>query len=652
MACAREKVLASKVVAKHGEELAFLRWLQVKLKKPTTTVRDVAEDVSKRIAALEAGAETAFSQQQEPVLALPLVEIPSLNSEKTPEYAAAITLESLVWGRHYGGWYPHRSCSCSRHRSSAEMISIRSDSSLSLATIPTCHSPALISSADAAKLVRFHITHLAWHHGILHTPTFLEQCETFWSTNTYRHPLWMALYYAVLSCTTWSIQNSPRLKSEVGIIVAENDPRRYFEAMVDTLYSEKFLETASMYSVQAITLSTEVAHNLGFSDLNASLVAAAIRLAQCMGLHKITESLQSQADGIDQWYEKIERETGKRVWCQLVLQDHSGVCFTDSYSINPKHCLTELPKNCDDHDLEERDQGVPTITSYIRTIALIADLVPKLFTELGPLWSRKPVREQYRDVLKGDQDMRQLIGDIPSFLLREDVSDNRIDQPWLDIARRSLAITAAEKIILIHRPFLFPSFKTARYPHTRATCVSAATTITREYANIVAAEHVSLWEHSAYCVTASIILCLELLFPRSAADANKNTQNSTNYYDLVGSTRNRLASRQGDVIAARGVRLIDAMLSVGGFPGVYTSPSAALLRDAPGVSIDPEDIVARFLGTDAASSGEAWQPTLYPTSLTGSDFPLDMDLDLDLDVDLAGLDFDSWFDGLFRAQIG
>lgn len=87
-----------------------------------------------------------------------------------------------------------------------------------------------------------------------------------------------------------------------------------------------------MYSVQAIALSTEVAHNLGSSDLNATLIAAAIRLSQCMGLHNITDPPSSKIGTSGQWHETVERELGKRLWCQIVIQDHFGLCFTDSYS--------------------------------------------------------------------------------------------------------------------------------------------------------------------------------------------------------------------------------------------------------------------------------------------------------------------------------
>ncbi|CZR59837.1 uncharacterized protein PAC_09731 [Phialocephala subalpina] len=572
--CTRERVLISHAIAKHRSELSFLRQLKEKLHTSQVTVNDLANEISKRISSLEAGnpgaieilPDSARQDKKAPGTILPAgVPVNEASrtsndtSDKAPEYAATVTLESLAWGRYYGGCYPHRRCNCYSYRSSSEMISIGSDPKSPASSLPnpsnqarafTSDAVLLPSIPDSVKLVNFHVSHLAWHHGILHTPTFLEQCGVYWSTITYRHPLWMALYLSVLSSTTWSVQNSERLRDALGISVAEHVPRQLFEAMVETLYFEKFLEAVSMYSVQAIVLSTEVAHNLGFSDLNASLLASAIRLSQCMGLHKITEPSLSEINGSEQWHEAIEREVGKRVWCQIVIQDHFGLCFTDSYNINPKHCLTELPKNCDDYDLEELSENVPTITSYIRTLAKIAKLVPRLFDELGPLWSRKPVREQYQDVIKGDRDMRSLVGDIPSFLLREDIADQMIDKPWLDIARRSLAITAAEKLL---------------YPEDESN--------------------------------------------HGRQDKVPLVGNQRKYHDLVNNARERLASRQGDIIAKRGVRLIDKMLSVGGLTGHDHTPAFMSIKQnsrrgsTSGVRMDLQTIVAQFLAGDAVQMG-------------------------------------------------
>jgi hypothetical protein len=91
------------------------------------------------------------------------------------------------------------------------------------------------------------------------------------------------------------------------------------------------------------------------------------------------------------------------------------------------------------------------LTKSLTDTETVATLVPRLFDELGPLWNRKPLREQYRDVIRGDRDMRHFVDEIPSFLLREDTTEQVLKKPWLDIARRSLAITAAEKVS--YRPF-------------------------------------------------------------------------------------------------------------------------------------------------------------------------------------------------------
>ena len=78
-------------------------------------------------------------------------------------------------------------------------------------------------------------------------------------------------------------------------------------------------------------ISTEVAHNLGQSESNAILFNAAVRISHCLGLHKIVDSLHKPIEVREQYYEKVERELGKRLWCILRIQDHFAIYFTDSY---------------------------------------------------------------------------------------------------------------------------------------------------------------------------------------------------------------------------------------------------------------------------------------------------------------------------------
>lgn len=153
--------------------------------------------------------------------------IPSEASDTDDRNSSIVNvLEYLAWGRPYGACYPHRKCTCPRHRSPSEMLSINSEplaqllqSSAATLTygLGDKYSSVLPSVEDARQLVRFHLTHLVWHHNCLHSQTFLERCEVFWQTGGCDQPLWMALYLSVLSVSylgelrlTWSDNDSAR----------------------------------------------------------------------------------------------------------------------------------------------------------------------------------------------------------------------------------------------------------------------------------------------------------------------------------------------------------------------------------------------------------------------------------------------------------
>ena len=79
--------------------------------------------------------------------------------------------------------------------------------------------------------------------------------------------------------------------------------------------------------------------------------------------------------------------------------------------------------------------------------------MPGLIDELGPSRARGSLHEQYQHIINVDQKMRQLVSRIPPFLLRETSKESEW-VPWLEIARRSLAITAADKVCTISSIYL------------------------------------------------------------------------------------------------------------------------------------------------------------------------------------------------------
>lgn len=275
-----------------------------------------------------------------------------------------------------------------------------------------------VTTDDAKKLVRFHIEHLVWHHNCLHAPTFLDQCNVFWTTGRCVHPLWYALYLSVLSATIFAIKTSAKSRTviDAGLDTGLPSAHDVFAAMIDALWAGNFLQDAVLHSVQAIAISTEVAHNLGFSQLNATLINAAVRLAESLGLHTIQDTHNECLD----LEASIEIEIGKRVWCQLIIQDHFAIPFTNSYAISPAHFITPPPKNMDDDCLSEVPSNLPTVSSYVRVLLEMAALMPDLQDGLGPMKNRKPVREQYEHVLRVDTRMRATVRGFPNFLLRQD----------------------------------------------------------------------------------------------------------------------------------------------------------------------------------------------------------------------------------------
>ena len=447
-------------VHRHGSELDFLKSIKQDLEVENgENNREVIEKLTGRINSLEHGLSSSSvtpkvdrgdgpSSTSSSVLSghhVDLQPIPTSGID-TDDISLVTAIEHLAWGRSYGNCFPHHDCACQNRRIGSEATS--SDMQAFLFTESDLQDAVnLPNSMDAERLVSFHLKYIAWHHNCVHQPTFWGQCQDYWKTGNVHHPQWMALYCSVLSTAIFCLINSPKFDVRLHGYTGTPDARDLFASMVNVLYYSHFLQNISIYSIQAIMISTEVAHNLGLSQLNATLISAAVRIAESLGLHKIEDTTSSSSFNGNISSENIEKEVGKRVWCQMVIQDHFAIPFTDTYCIDPAQYSTTLPKNADDHDLVDLPDSTPTISSYTRTLVTIAQLMPELAAGLGPLRHRKPVDEQYKHVLRMDQKMRQLVHGIPSFLLRQDQEqEDRL--PWLEVARQSLAITSAEKASL------------------------------------------------------------------------------------------------------------------------------------------------------------------------------------------------------------
>ncbi|KAI7262851.1 hypothetical protein KC345_g9324 [Hortaea werneckii] len=301
-----------------------------------------------------------------------------------------------------------------------------------------------------------------------------------------------------------------------------------------------------------------VTHSFGESDLMATLVNAGVRVAQCLGLHRIPDEgtvVPSAEEGREVAW---EREVGRRVWWKLVELDYHSMPYTGTLTINPKSFSTRMPLNSDNDHHIDHDTSVLTISTCAVIMSKIARLMPDILE--GTYATEKDETAKYQQVILADRRMRELVATLPTVTLRRQVASHEPQCPWIATARRTLAISAADKIIMIHRSFLLKSLQSPLYLFTRNTCVSAAMTILREHGELSASgsECFSIWVHSAFCVTATVVLCLNIL--HAEKQVPPSLRSIEQQLDLVMSARARLENQRCDTMARRGVHLIDAML--------------------------------------------------------------------------------------------
>lgn len=79
------------------------------------------------------------------------------------------------------------------------------------------------------------------------------------------------------------------------------------------------------------------------------LLASAIRIAQCLGMHRLGVDSRRQFEGLDP--EElvraiVDREVQKRVWWFLIRQDWLQIPFANTYTVHPSQFNTPMPSNC------------------------------------------------------------------------------------------------------------------------------------------------------------------------------------------------------------------------------------------------------------------------------------------------------------------
>lgn len=413
-------------------------------------------------------------------------------------------------------------------------------------------------------LVDYHEIYLLWYHCCYHGPTFRSELESVIAEQEDKttldisglHLQWLALLFSImagsLTCTTerrlreWGFSKSEAVKLSM----------QWYKATITSLNYGEWTSDHSIYSVQAITTLTMSSHPLGHSTELSVLLGAALKIAQALGLDKLhyDAALEKidKTSSEEQRYRLLRREIGRKLWSQLCMQDWMSLPFAGNQNINPSHFTTTKPSSRDHLTMEYLPETFPTYISYGNYLFEIAKLVVQHHEET--LQSTTPFT-QYQCVLDYDTKMRDLATrGIPRYFHVTEPVD-ALWPEWVHWARSSLTVCFAHKIIMIHLTYIRQSFTNPVYSMTRITCTAAAKTILNEAKQAKDLDGPIIWVDKAFCVTAAIILCLDI-FHRSESDPELAIHKS-----LVLECIEQLRQFDSSVVAVRGANLLAKILA-------------------------------------------------------------------------------------------
>ncbi|RDW57193.1 hypothetical protein BP5796_12643 [Coleophoma crateriformis] len=118
-----------------------------------------------------------------------------------------------------------------------------------------------------------------------------------------------------------------------------------------------------------------------------------------------------------------------------------------------------------------------------------------------------------------------------------------------------MTITLANKIIVVHRRFIWLSFIDPTFAFTRVTCVAAAKTILNEFKLIQDEDTPNLWHNENFSVVAAIILSLDIF------NRDQKSEEYLEHRQVIRQTIDLLLNRRNvSSISSRGARLLQQLL--------------------------------------------------------------------------------------------
>ncbi|GAA6012662.1 hypothetical protein JCM10207_009073 [Rhodosporidiobolus poonsookiae] len=375
---------------------------------------------------------------------------------------------------------------------------------------------SLVPLGQSRDLVTLCLRLTGWIHGVLHTPTFLEEHDRFvddirqGKLGNIRYE-WLSVYFAVLSSGCYFLGDawdrsqvfSPQQRLDL--------PRAWFSASLESLYLSELLTRHTLCAVQSICIYTLCAFSFGASGHLISLLHLGLRIAQTLGLHVLVAEPENEipAPGL------IKREIGRAIWGALSLGDALSPASQQPHALFIPEGISVPQSNLLPGDLVEglplRPQPLSTFTHSCTHIFL--NYAGRIFRRFNrEFWAASSLEAQYSLVEAADAELLALVAKFPQ-LHRSDepypifIDLDHGDIPWQRWHQHHFAINLPRLRMSLHRCFLRKSYQDPKFLKSRQICLDAARQILQERQRVVPALFDRAWHITSDTVAAGVILC-------------------------------------------------------------------------------------------------------------------------------------------------
>ncbi|ORY91511.1 fungal-specific transcription factor domain-domain-containing protein [Leucosporidium creatinivorum] len=375
--------------------------------------------------------------------------------------------------------------------------------------------PFLIDPQRSMMLVRTYFNRLEWYTKSLHAPSFIAETErllTFPAHEAVRQarPSFLCCYLLVLCIALHLIEAPEAAALGFSSEQAADLAQRMFTSATSLLWSSDWLRTPSLEFLQAVTLMGVYSYNVDDeADVHWSLLGTAIKVAQNLGLSRLGAESASKK-WPEAWKSFRTRETGRRVWWNLVTLDWSHAqAHNGTYCVHPSQNHTAPPSNVNDEDLGDEYFERPMSEYTESSMSIFKLQFVTLYREfVDHITTRQPA--DYGFIINMDTRICDLIASFPPYFAN--VQDSPARTPNLEKECILIRITAANRHLRLHRPYLMRGYTDKQYAASTNRCVTSARSVLTllQIAGQRCPDLFKLWIVLFYGFVASIVAFIDL----------------------------------------------------------------------------------------------------------------------------------------------